>query len=78
MSATRTWIPPMPRAWVAQWREAYLGRNGNPLLGAGGGVLSPTHSGLNADDERKLAFGPCWSWWRLAPEEKAQWWALDE
>jgi hypothetical protein len=41
-------------------------------------VLSPTHSGLNADDERKLAFGPCWSWWRLAPEEKAQWWALDE
>ena len=78
MAGSRTWIPPMPRSWVAQWRANYLGRNGNPLLGAGGGVLSPTHNGLNADDERKLAFGPTWSWWRLSDAEKAQWWALDE
>lgn len=74
MSATRTWIPPLPDAYVAAWREAYL-RHCNassPMLGGGGGVLEQ----LQADsgvDERVLRFGPTWHWWRMTPELKAYW-----
>lgn len=77
MSATRTWTPELPQAWVNAWRAQYLQNQGNGLLGgAGGSILSPLHTAEGTEHQRRLRFGPTWSWWRLSEEQKAAWWEL--
>lgn len=77
MSATRTWMPPLPASYVAAWRQAYLQqcRATSPLLGAGGGLLGPLAADA-AVDQRVLRFGPVWRWWGLTDEQRSHWEAL--
>ena len=77
MTATRTWLPPLPASYVAAWRRSYLQRCSatSPLLGASGGVLEPLQAD-GAVDQRVLRFGHVWRWWGLSAESKTYWRAL--
>lgn len=67
MSGARIFTGSLQQSWVTAWRTGHRAtcrRKGSILK-----VAAP----LTAEQQRRVMFGPCWSWWGLTESER-DWW----
>jgi hypothetical protein len=65
--AARTFTGNLPHAWVVAWRAWYRASCRSK------GTLLKVATPLTAEQQRQMAFGPCWAWWGLSEPER-DWW----